>query len=438
VTTGNRNHRPTISVVTLGCSKNIVDSEVLLGQLTGGKAHIVDDVDDADIAVINTCGFIEAAKQESIDAILEAVERKKQGKLKKVIVMGCLSERFAKDLAAEIPNVDAYFGSHHIPQIVRELGVDFREELLGERQLTTPSHYAYLKISEGCDNPCSFCAIPLMRGLHVSKPLTQIVTEAHHLAAKGVKELILIGQDTTYYGLDLQGERQLDRLLRELAGIDGIEWIRLMYAYPTKFPKSILEVYRDHSKICRYLDMPVQHVADDVLKSMRRGMTNRALRELISDIKTAVPGIGLRTTLIVGYPNESESDFEQLCDFVEETKFHRLGVFTYSQEEGTTAYDLGDPIPNNVKEERRSRIMELQQRISEERNESLVGSDLKVLIERVEGELFVGRSEWDAPEIDQEVYVRSSSKLRIGSFVNATVTHCTEYDLYAESVGTEF
>jgi len=438
VTTGNRNHRPTISVVTLGCSKNIVDSEVLLGQLTGGKAHIVDDVDDADIAVINTCGFIEAAKQESIDAILEAVERKKQGKLKKVIVMGCLSERFAKDLAAEIPNVDAYFGSHHIPQIVRELGVDFREELLGERQLTTPSHYAYLKISEGCDNPCSFCAIPLMRGLHVSKPLTQIVTEAHHLAAKGVKELILIGQDTTYYGLDLQGERQLDRLLRELAGIDGIEWIRLMYAYPTKFPKSILEVYRDHSKICRYLDMPIQHVADDVLKSMRRGMTNRALRELISEIKTAVPGIGLRTTLIVGYPNESESDFEQLCDFVEETKFHRLGVFTYSQEEGTTAYDLGDPIPNNVKEERRSRIMELQQRISEERNESLVGSDLKVLIERVEGELFVGRSEWDAPEIDQEVYVRSSSKLRIGSFVNATVTHCTEYDLYAESVGTEF
>ena len=423
--------------MTLGCSKNLVDSEVLLGQLTGGKAHIVDDVDDADIAVINTCGFIEAAKQESIDAILEAVERKKQGKLKKVVVMGCLSERFAKDLAAEIPNVDAYFGSHHIPQIVRELGVDFREELLGERQLTTPSHYAYLKISEGCDNPCSFCAIPLMRGLHVSKPLTQIVTEAQHLAAKGVKELILIGQDTTYYGLDLQGGRQLDTLLRELAGIDGIAWIRLMYAYPTKFPKSILEVYREYPKICRYLDMPVQHVADGVLKSMRRGMTNRALRELLSEIKTAVPGIGLRTTLIVGYPNESESDFEQLCDFVEETKFHRLGVFTYSQEEGTTAYDLGDPIPNDVKEERRSRIMELQQRVSEERNESLVGSDLKVLIERVEGELFVGRTEWDAPEIDQEVYVRSSSRLRIGSFVNAKVTHCTEYDLYAESVGKE-
>jgi ribosomal protein S12 methylthiotransferase len=437
VTTGNRNHTPKISVVTLGCSKNLVDSEVLLGQLTGGKAHIVDDVGDADIAVINTCGFIEAAKQESIDAILEAVERKKRGRLKKVVVMGCLSERFAKDLAAEIPDVDAYFGSHHLAQIVRELGVDYREELLGERQLTTPSHYAYLKISEGCDNPCSFCAIPLMRGLHVSKPLGQIVTEAQHLAARGVKELIIIGQDTTYYGLDLQGERQLDRLLRELAGLDGIEWIRLMYAYPTKFPKSILDIYREYPKVCRYLDIPVQHVADDILKSMRRGMTNRALRELLSEIKTAVPGIGLRTTLIVGYPNESESDFEQLCEFVEETKFHRLGVFTYSQEEGTTAYDLGDPIPNDVKEERRSRIMELQQRISEERNESLVGSDVKVLIERIEGEFFVGRTEWDAPDIDQEVYVRSSSKLQTGSFVTAKVTHFTEYDLYAQRVGNE-
>lgn len=437
MTTGNRNHTPRISVVTLGCSKNLVDSEVLLGQLTGGKAHVVDDVDDADIAVINTCGFIEAAKQESIDAILEAVERKKRGKLKKVVVMGCLSERFAKDLAAEIPDVDAYFGSHHLAQIVRELGVDYWEELLGERQLTTPSHYAYLKISEGCDNPCSFCAIPLMRGLHVSKPLGQIVAEAQHLAARGVKELIIIGQDTTYYGLDLQGERQLDKLLRELAGVDGIEWIRLMYAYPTKFPKSILDVYREYPKICRYLDMPIQHVADDILKSMRRGMTNRSLRQLLSDIKTAVPGIGLRTTLIVGYPNESESDFEQLYEFVEETKFHRLGVFTYSQEEGTTAYDLGDPIPNDVKEERSSRIMELQQRISEERNESLVGSDLKVLIERIEGEFFVGRTEWDAPEIDQEVYVRSSSKLPLGSFVTAKVTHCTEYDLYAQSVGNE-
>ncbi|MCX6133951.1 MAG: 30S ribosomal protein S12 methylthiotransferase RimO [Ignavibacteriales bacterium] len=436
MTTFKNNLKPKISIVTLGCSKNLVDSEVLLGQLTGGKANIVDDVDDADIAVINTCGFIEAAKQESIDAILEAVERKNQGKLKKVVVMGCLSERFAKDLAAEIPSVDAYFGSHHIAQIVRELGVEYREELLGERQLTTPSHYAYLKISEGCDNPCSFCAIPLMRGLHVSRPLGQLVTEAHHLASRGVKELILIGQDTTYYGLDLQKDRQLDALLSELAGVEGIEWIRLMYAYPAKFPKSILSVIRDNPNICRYLDMPIQHVADEVLKSMRRGVTNRSLRDLLSEIKTAVPGIGLRTTLIVGYPNETDDDFEQLCEFVNEVRFHRLGVFTYSQEEGTTAFDLGDPIPTELKEERRARIMELQQRISEEHNESIVGSDVRVLIDRVEDEFFVGRTEWDAPEIDQEVYVKSSAALPIGSFVDAHVTRCTEYDLYAEVSGT--
>ena len=434
MTTADRNHRPRISVVTLGCSKNTVDSEVLLGQLTHGKAHVVDNVDDADIAVINTCGFIEAAKQESIDAILEAVERKNQGRLKKVIVMGCLSERFAKDLAAEITSVDAYFGSHHLAQVVRELGVDYREELLGERQLSTPPHYAYLKISEGCDNPCSFCAIPLMRGLHVSKPFRSILSEARHLASRGVKELILIGQDTTYYGLDLNGERQLDRLLRELSAVDGIEWIRLMYAYPTKFPKSILNVYREKPTICRYLDIPVQHASDDVLKSMRRGMTNRTLRELLSEIKASVPGIGLRTTLIVGYPGETEGDFERLCVFVEEMKFHRLGVFTYSQEEGTSAYDLGDPISNDVKEERRGRIMELQQHISEERNESLVGTEVRVLIDHPEGDFFVGRTEWDAPEIDQEVYIRSTVELSVGSFVNANVTHSTEYDLYAEIV----
>lgn len=433
--TANRNHTPKISVITLGCSKNLVDSEVLLGQLAGGKAHVVENVDDADIVVINTCGFIEAAKQESIDAILEAVDRKNQGKLKKVVVMGCLSERFAKDLATEIPNVDAYFGSHHLAQVVRELGIGYREELLGERELTTPSHYAYLKISEGCDNPCSFCAIPLMRGLHVSKPLEHIVAEAHHLAARGVKELILIGQDTTYYGLDRGGDRQLDVLLRELCAVEGIEWIRLMYAYPTKFPRKILDVYRSSGKMCRYLDIPVQHSADDVLKSMRRGMTNRTLRELLADIKSTVPGIGLRTTLIVGYPNERAEDFEQLCDFVEEMKFHRLGVFTYSQEEGTSAFDLGDPIPNEVKEERRSRIMELQQQISEERNESLVGTQVKVLIDRRDGEFFVGRTEWDAPDIDQEVYVRSSNNLANGSFVQARITHISEYDLYAESVG---
>lgn len=427
-----RNHTPRINVVTLGCSKNIVDSEVLLGQLVRGKARIVDDVDDADIAVINTCGFIEAAKQESIDAIMEAIERKKDGRLKKVVVMGCLSERFAKELASEMPTVDAYFGSHHLDQVVRELGIDFRAELLGERRLTTPSHYAYLKISEGCDNPCSFCAIPLMRGKHVSKPLEHIVLEARLLAEQGVKELIIIGQDTTYYGLDVDGQRRLDVLLRELVRVEGIEWVRLMYAYPTKFPKEILRVFKDSSKLCRYLDMPVQHVADDVLKSMRRGITGRTTRELLRTIKDSVPDIALRTTLIVGYPNESDDDFEQLCNFVEEMKFHRLGVFTYSQEEGTTAFDLGDPVPKEVKDERLGRIMEIQQQISEARNESLVGKELNVLIDRTEGEFMVGRTEWDAPEIDQEVFVRSQPGLKVGSFARVKVTEFAEYDLYAD------
>ncbi len=429
-----RNHTPKINVVTLGCSKNIVDSEVLLGQLVRGKARIVDDVGDADIAVINTCGFIEAAKQESIDAILEAIERKNEGKLKKVVVMGCLSERFAKELAAEMPTVDAYFGSHHLEQVVHELGIDFRAELLGERRLTTPSHYAYLKISEGCDNPCSFCAIPLMRGKHVSKPLEDILQEARLLAVQGVRELILIGQDTTYYGLDVDGQRRLDTVLRELTQVDGIEWIRLMYAYPTKFPRQILDAFRDSPKLCRYLDMPVQHVADEVLKSMRRGITGRTTRDLLRAIKDSVPGIGLRTTLIVGYPNEREEDFQQLYDFVEEMKFHRLGVFTYSQEEGTAAFDLGDPVPREVKDERLSRIMELQQRISETRNESLVGKELKVIIDRTEGEFMMGRTEWDAPEIDQEVFVRPLPGSKVGSFARVKITEYAEYDLYADCV----
>ena len=350
--------------------------------------------------------------------------------------MGCLSERYAKELAAEIPDVDSYFGSHHLAQIVRELGIDYREELLGERQLTTPSHFAYLKISEGCDHPCSFCAIPIMRGAHVSKSLEQIADETHRLVAHGVKELILIGQDTTSYGLDRYGERNLDRLLREVAAVDGIEWVRLMYAYPTKFPKKILDVFRENPKLCRYLDIPVQHASDEVLKSMRRGGTSRSLRELLLEIKGAVPDIGLRTTLIVGYPNERDEDFRQLCDFVEEIRFHRLGVFSYSQEEGTTAFDLGDPVPSEVKEERRVHLMELQQKISVERNELLVGSTVKVLLDRNEGEVFVGRTEWDAPEIDQEVLVRTVPGLAVGTFVEARVTDTTEYDLYADVVGT--
>lgn len=423
-----------ISVVTLGCSKNVVDSEVLLGQLRLNNASVVGDVDDAEIAVINTCGFIEAAKQESIDAIMEAVRKKNKGQLKKIIVMGCLSERFAKELSIEIPEVDAFFGSNQLKDVATELGIDYKQELLGERQLTTPSHFAYLKISEGCDNPCSFCAIPLMRGLHRTKPFEQVIEEARLLAAKGVKELIIIGQDTTYYGLDLYGQHRLDALLTEISSIEGIEWIRLMYAYPAKFPKEILKVYQKHPKLCRYLDIPVQHASDAVLKSMRRGITNRAMRDLLHKIKDSVPNIALRTTLIVGYPNETENDFEVLCDFVKEMKFHRLGVFTYSQEEGTFAYDLGDPIPAKVKEERCATIMQIQQEISTERNQSLQGVQARVLLDRREGEFMVGRTEWDAPEIDQEVYVRNKDILSVGNFCDVTIVDTTEYDLYADVV----
>jgi ribosomal protein S12 methylthiotransferase len=418
----------------MGCSKNLVDSEVLLGQLAGNKVRVVEDGGDADIAVINTCGFIESAKQESIDAILEAVRRKQEGKLRKVVVMGCLSERFAAELRREIPEVDAYFGSHHLKEVVKELGIDYKVELLGERMLTTPSHFAYMKISEGCDNPCSFCAIPLMRGGHRSKPFAEIVREARHLASRGVKELMVIGQDTTYYGLDLQGGRTLDALLAELSAVEGIEWIRLLYAYPAKFPLSVLDVFRDYPKLCRYMDIPVQHASDDVLKSMRRGISNRALRDLLHTIQESVPGIALRTTLIVGYPNETERDFEVLCDFVREMRFHRLGVFTYSREEGTSAYGLGDPVPSEVKEERRSIIMQLQQEISEERNHGLIGRTVKVLLDRTEGEHLIGRTEWDAPEIDQEVYVKNDGALRVGDFCDARVDDATEYDLYAEAV----
>jgi ribosomal protein S12 methylthiotransferase len=429
----NRNGSPKVSVITLGCSKNLVDSEVLLGQLASGGLHLVQDVEGADIAVINTCGFIEAAKQESIDAILEAVRRKNEGKLKKVVVMGCLSERYAKELADEIPDVDGYFGSHHLEEILSELGVDYRRELVGERLLSTPSHFAYMKVSEGCDHPCSFCAIPLMRGAHRTRPLEEVVREARVLAGKGVKELILIGQDTTSYGIDLHAERRLDSLLRELSAVNGIEWIRLMYAYPAKFPREILDVFRESPKLCRYLDLPLQHASANVLKSMRRGMTPRATKELLSSIKSAIPDVALRTSLIVGYPTETEEDFEELCEFVREMKFHRLGVFTYSREEGTAAYSLGDPIPNEVKEERRDRIMQIQQEISEERNQLLIGSDVTVLIDRQDAEFAVGRTQWDAPEIDQEVYVRSASRLAVGNFYHVKIVDATEYDLHAEA-----
>ncbi len=423
---------PKINVVTMGCSKNLVDSESLLGQLKASGTNLTHELKDADTLVINTCGFIEAARQESVDAILEAVERKKKGQLTRIVVMGCLSERYKKELREEIPEVDVFFGTNDLKKVVEDLGGDFRKELLGERVLSTPNHYAFLKISEGCDNPCSFCSIPIMRGKHRSKPMAEIEQEVALLTSRGVKELILIAQDSTYYGLDLYGQRTLPVLLSKLAQMQGIEWIRLMYAYPAKFPLDVLNAMKHNVNICRYLDIPVQHISNSVLKGMRRGISAQRTYELIESIRTAIPGIGLRTTLIVGFPGETEKDFQMLYDFVKETKFHRLGVFTYSHEEGTTAYPLGDPIPQSVKEDRKDAIMSLQKDIAEDRNQTLIGSTVKVLIDRKEDGVFVGRTEWDAPEIDQEVFVQATSDLAIGNFYDVHVTGAVEYDLFAK------
>jgi ribosomal protein S12 methylthiotransferase len=424
--------QPKINVITLGCWKNVVDSERLLGQLKRNEATIVEDVDEADTVVINTCGFIEAAKRESVDTIVEVLQRKAAGQIKQVVVMGCLAERYREALAAELPEVDALFGTNQIPQVLHSLDTRYRYELIGERHLTTPSHFAYLKISEGCDHPCSFCAIPLMRGNHVSIPQERLVAEARSLAQRGVKELILIAQDSTFYGVDLYGERRLSPLLEELCAIDGIEWVRLMYAYPAQFPIELLDVFANNPKLCRYLDIPVQHASDHVLKSMRRGITNRALRDLLLRIKSKLPDVALRTTLIVGYPNETEEDFAILCDFVREMKFHRLGVFTYSPEEGTAAEPLGDPVSPQVKEERRAQIMQIQKDISEERNSGLIGSTLKVIIDRHEASVARGRTQWDAPEIDQEVIVENGGDLSVGNFYELKIVDALEYDLLAE------
>jgi ribosomal protein S12 methylthiotransferase len=420
-----------INVVTLGCPKNLVDTEYLLGQLKHSSIQIVENAEDADTVIINTCGFIKDAKQESIDAIVEAVEKKKRGRLKKIVVMGCLSERFKSELAADIPEVDSFFGTNQLTAVLKDIGVDYKSELLGERFLTTPAHYAYLKISEGCDNPCSFCAIPLMRGKHRSKPIEEIMVEARMLAEKGVKELIIIAQDTTYYGLDLYGERRLAKLLGELYGVDGIEWIRLLYAYPAKFPLDVIEAFRKFPKLCRYIDIPIQHTSDEVLKSMRRGLTERSTRDLLLRLKSDIPGVALRTTLIVGYPNETEEDFNTLCEFVKEMQFHRLGVFTYSKEEGTAAYVLGDPISEEIKLMRQAAVMEIQKEISLHHNESLIGKTVRILIDSHDGEFYIGRTEWDAPEIDQEVFVRSSQILKAGTFHTVTITDAVEYDLFA-------
>ena len=420
-----------INVVTLGCPKNIVDSEYLLGQLKHSNVQLVESADDADTVVINTCGFIKDAKQESIDTIMEAVEKKSHGNLKKIVVIGCLSERFKKELTAEIPEVDSFFGTNQLPEVLKNLDVDYKSALLGERCLTTPAHFAYLKISEGCDNPCSFCAIPLMRGPYRSKPIEEIVYEARLLAEKGVKELIVIAQDTTYYGLDLYGERKLAKLLGELNSIDGIEWIRLMYAYPAKFPLDIIETFQKYPKLCRYIDVPIQHSSDNILKSMRRGITEHSTRDLLLHLKSDIPDAAIRTTLIVGYPNETEDDFKTLCDFVKEMRFHRLGVFTYSREEGTAAFELGDLVSEEIKQERQAAIMEIQKDISEHYNESLIGKTVKVLIDSRDGEFLIGRTEWDAPEIDQEVFVSSNKPLQAGTFQTVTITDAAEYDLFA-------
>lgn len=416
----------------MGCAKNVVDSEKLMAQLQLNDIEVTESIEDADIAVINTCGFIDAAKEESIDMIIANVQRKAKGKLKKVYAIGCLTERYMVDLEKEIPEVDKFFGSsNNLSGILKELGAEYKYELLGERVVSTAKHFAYIKISEGCDNPCSFCAIPIMRGKHVGRSIGDVVGEAQLLAAKGVKELVVIGQDTTCFGLDTHGRRMLPELLQSLGDVEGIEWIRLMYAYPAKFPKEVLDVIARHPKICKYMDMPVQHVSDEVLKSMRRGISQRALRELIDEIRTRVPDITLRTTMIVGYPTETSKEFDDLLKFMEEVRFDRLGVFTYSVEDGTTAYGLGDPVSKKEKERRKSLVMELQREISEEKNQLLVGSTQTVLIDRVEAGQYIGRTERDAPEIDNEVYVRSNKILTVGDFHQVAIESASEYDLYA-------
>lgn len=433
----NPNRKPRVNLYTLGCSKNTFDSETLMGQLGANAMDVVHEQDTtpSDTVVINTCGFIDNAKQESIDAILNFVEAKERGEVDKVVVMGCLSERFKDELAAEIPQVDAFYGSNEIPKIVEDLGADYKYELLGERKLTTPSHYAYFKISEGCDRPCSFCAIPIMRGKHVSTPIEQLVSNARSLAANGTRELILIAQDLTYYGLDIYKDRKLAHLLESLSDVEGIDWIRMQYAYPSKFPFDVLPVIKERDNICNYLDMPLQHISDNQLKIMRRGISKRRTMEVLDRIKTEVPNIGLRTTMLVGHPGETDQDFEELLQFVKDYEFDRLGVFTYSHEENTHSHTLEDDVPEKVKEARRDAIMEAQMDISTRKNSTKVGKTFNVLIDRVEGAYFVGRTEYDSPEVDNEVLIPASEEyVRIGDFCQVEITDAMEYDLFGKVV----
>jgi ribosomal protein S12 methylthiotransferase len=426
-----------VNVVTLGCSKNLFDSEVLMAQLKANKFDVEHESmsDDAEIVIINTCGFIDNAKQESIDTILRYAQAKQEGAVDKVYVTGCLSERYKDDLEAEIPEVDAFFGTRDLPRLLKTLKADYKHELVGERLLTTPSHYAYFKIAEGCDRPCSFCAIPLMRGKHVSTPMEDLVNSAKSLAAQGVKELMLIAQDLTYYGLDIYKKRNLAELIEKLAEVEGIEWIRLHYAFPAGFPMDVLDVMNNNPKVVNYLDMPLQHGSSKILKSMRRGIDREKTEALVNEIRAKVPGIAIRTTLIAGYPGETEEDFQEMYDFVERMRFERLGIFTYSHEENTHAYLLENDVDEKTKKDRADQIMELQSGISFELNQQKIGKVYRVLFDRIEGEYFIGRSEFDSPEVDNEVLVKKSEGfVRIGDFATVEITSADHYDLYGKLI----
>ena len=423
-----------INVVTLGCSKNVYDSEVLMGQLKANNKEVVHE-DEGNIVVINTCGFIANAKEESINTILDYVQKKQDGTVDKVFVTGCLSERYKPDLQKEIPDVDQYFGTTELPGLLKALEADYRHELIGERLTTTPKNYAYLKIAEGCDRPCSFCAIPLMRGKHKSTPIEELVIETEKLAANGVKEIILIAQDLTYYGLDIYKKRNIAELLKELIKVEGIDWIRLHYAFPTGFPLDVLEVMRNESKVCNYIDIPLQHISDSVLKSMKRGFGKEKINRLLKDFRERVPGMAIRTTLIVGYPGETEENFQELKQWVSDMRFERLGCFTYSHEENTTAYLLEDDVPEEVKMQRANEIMEIQSQISWELNQEKIDKEFKVIIDRKEGNYFVGRTQFDSPDVDNEVLINAKkSYIRSGDFVTVKIISAEDFDLYAEVI----
>ncbi|HTF81691.1 MAG TPA: 30S ribosomal protein S12 methylthiotransferase RimO [Cytophagales bacterium] len=429
-----------VNIVTLGCSKNLVDSENILTQLRGNDIDATHEsqTDDANVVIVNTCGFIDNAKQESVDTILRYVEAKNEGIIDKVYVTGCLSERYKDDLEREIPDVDAWFGTRELPNILKKFKADYKSELIGERLITTPNHTAYLKIAEGCDRPCSFCAIPVMRGKHVSRTIDELITEASSLVRRGTKELVLIAQDLTYYGLDIYGKRNLSDLLKRLSDVQGLDWIRLQYAYPAGFPLDVLDVMAERDNICKYLDMPLQHGSTNMLKIMRRGITREKTEDLLFTIRQKVPNIAIRTTLIAGHPGETEKDFEDMVEFVEKMKFDRLGVFTYSHEEHTHAYSMIDDIPQEIKQERADSIMEIQQNISLQHNLSKIGQTLKVLFDRKEGGYYIGRTEFDSPEVDNEVLVPAQNTyVRLGDFASVAIHDAEEFDLFGEVVNPQ-